>query len=329
MSKKTKVIIQIPCFNEEETLPITLKDLPRSLPGVDKVEWLIIDDGSTDQTVKVARQLGVDHIIRHTNNRGLARAFMTGIEASLKAGADIIVNTDADNQYNGADIPLLIWPILDKEAEMVIGARPIEEIKHFSLLKKALQKFGSKVVRIASRTTVDDAPSGFRAFSRHAAIQLNVFTEYTYTLETIIQAGQKNLSILSVPVRTNEELRRSRLVKSIPSYVWRSMLTIGRIFMTYRPFRLFAMLGSVPFVIGVGLGIRWLLLQYVLENGTRQHEPSLILTAILILLGAQLWIFGLVADLHAVNRKLLEDIQIRLRSLELGDDHDDHFGTNT
>ncbi|WP_028581948.1 glycosyltransferase family 2 protein [Desulfogranum japonicum] len=329
MSKKTKVIIQIPCFNEEETLPITLQELPRELPGVDKVEWLIIDDGSYDDTVKIAQDMGVDHIVRHTNNQGLARAFMTGIEASLKAGADIIVNTDADNQYNAADIPALIQPILDQQAEMVIGARPIKEIEHFSNIKKFLQQFGSKIVRIASRTEVDDAPSGFRAFSRHAAIQLNVFTEYTYTLETIIQAGQKNISVRSVPIRTNKDLRASRLVKSIPSYVRRSILTIIRIFMTYRPFRLFAILGTIPFTIGVGLGIRWIFLRYVLGDMSRLHEPSLILTAILILLGAQLWIFGMVADLQAVNRKLLEDIQVRLRRMELGDSDDKISGTNT
>ncbi len=328
MSKKTKVIIQIPCFNEEETLAVTLQALPRELAGIDTVEWLIIDDGSSDGTVRTAEEMGVDHIVRHTNNRGLAKAFMTGIEAGLKAGADIIVNTDADNQYNAADIPLLIRPILNKEAEMVVGARPIGDIEHFSPLKKFLQKFGSKIVRMASRTTVDDAPSGFRAFSRQAAIQLNVFTEYTYTLETIIQAGQKNISIISVPIRTNPDLRTSRLVKSIPSYVRRSILTIIRIFLTYRPFRLFAGLGAIPFILGVALGIRWLILTYLWGDTSRLHEPSLILVAILIILGAQLWIFGMVADLQAVNRKLLEDIQIRLRRLELDDGNHDNSDNN-
>jgi glycosyltransferase involved in cell wall biosynthesis len=312
----TKLIIQIPCYNEEATLGMTLAELPRQIPGIDQVEWLIVNDGSSDRTVEVALASGVDHVVSFARNQGLAHAFMAGLEASLKAGADIIVNTDADNQYCAADIPRLVEPILRGEADIVVGARPIRQIKHFSPTKKLLQGFGSWVVRLASKTNVVDAPSGFRAISREAALRLNVFNEYTYTLETIIQAGRQGMAIKSVPIRTNGYLRPSRLVKSIPSYVKRSLLTILRISMTYKPLRFFAVLGSIPFSMGFLLGIRWLIL-FFLENGTRSRAPSLILAAILILIGFQLWMFGLVADLMAVNRKVLEDIQLRLRRAEL------------
>ncbi len=310
-----KLIIQVPCYNEEATLGVTLSALPRQLPGVSRIEWLVINDGSTDKTVEVAREFGVDHIVNLNHNQGLAKAFMAGIEACLIAGADIIVNTDADNQYCADDIPQLIEPILLGKAEIVIGTRPINKIKHFSPFKKFLQKLGSWVVRVASNTNIPDAPSGFRAISREAAMQLNVFNEYTYTLETIIQAGQKGMSITSVPIRTNKYLRPSRLVKSIPAYVQRSLFTILRIFMTYKPLRFFTILGSIPFTLGVILGIRWIFL--FLEGTPRTHVPSLILTAILIIIGVQLWILGLVADLMAVNRKMLEDIQLRLRRSEI------------
>ncbi|MEB3359284.1 MAG: glycosyltransferase family 2 protein [Synechococcales bacterium] len=311
-----KLIIQIPCYNEEQTLGVTLSELPRHLPGIDEVEWLIIDDGSSDRTVEVAQAWGVDHIVRFEHNRGLAAGFMAGLEASLKAGADIIVNTDADNQYCAADIPALVEPILRGEAEIVIGARPIRQISHFSPVKKLLQGFGSWVVRLASNTKIPDAPSGFRAYSRHAALQMNVFNEYTYTLETIIQAGQRGMAITSVPIRTNGYLRPSRLVKSIPSYIQRSILTIVRIFMVYRPLRFFTLLGCMPFGMGTLLCLRWLLL-FLFEDPTRARAPSLILAAILILVGVQLWVLGLVADLLAVNRKMLEDIQLRLRRAEI------------
>ncbi len=311
----TKLIIQIPCFNEEETLGVTLQALPREVPGCDVVEWLIVDDGSVDRTVEVAKAYGVDHVVRLPTNQGLAKAFMAGLDAALKAGADIIVNTDADNQYCADDIPALVRPILLKQAEMVIGARPIAQIEHFSPVKKALQRFGSWVVRLASDTDVPDAPSGFRAYSSEAALRLNVFNSYTYTLETIIQAGQQGMAIASVPIRTNGYLRPSRLVKSIRSYIQRSIFTILRIFMVYKPLRSFLMLGSVPFAIGVLLGIRWVWLYF---SGTpRTHVPSLILAAICILIGVQLWILGLVADLMAVNRKMLEDIQLRARRAEI------------
>lgn len=315
----TKLIIQIPCFNEEETLPLTLGDLPRSVPGVDEVEWLVIDDGSTDRTVEVARAHGVDHIVDLGRNRGLARAFMSGVHASLHAGADIIVNTDADNQYQAADIEKLVAPIVQSRADIVVGARPIDDIEHFSPTKKLLQRLGSRVVRIASNTDIADAPSGFRAYSREAALQINVFNSYTYTLETIIQAGQRGLRIISVPVRTNPYLRPSRLITSIPRYVMRSMLIIMRIFMIYKPLRFFAYLGTVPFTLGFLLGFRYLIL---LAAGTeRAHTPSLILAAILLGMGFSLWIFGLVADLMSVNRRLLEDIQLRGRRREFGSDH--------
>ena len=314
-----KLIIQIPCYNEEATLGLTLSELPRHLPGIDRVEWLIINDGSRDRTLEVARACGVDHIVDLPFNQGLAKGFMAGLEASLKAGADIIVNTDADNQYRAADIPKLIAPILEGDAEIVIGARPIQEIEHFSPIKKFLQKLGSFVVRIASKTNVPDAPSGFRAMSREAALRLNVFNEYTYTLETIIQAGQRGLKIASVPIQTNGYLRPSRLVKSISAYVQQSILTIVRIFMTYRPLQFFIMLGSVPFSLGFLLCFRWLLLFWgiVGDNPAKPRVPSLILAAMLILIGVQLWLFGLVADLMGVNRQLLEDIQLRLRRREL------------
>ena len=317
-----KLIIQIPCYNEQATLGLTLSELPRQIPGIDTVEWLIINDGSTDQTVEVAKACGVDHIVHFQHNQGLAKAFMAGIEASLQAGADIIVNTDADNQYCGADIVLLVEPIIAGEAEIVIGTRPIEQIKHFSPVKKFLQKLGSWVVRIASNTNIPDAPSGFRAISRDAALQLNVFSDYSYTVEMIIQAGQKGMGITSVPIRTNGYLRPSRLVKSIPIYIQRSLITIIRIFMTYKPLRFFTILGSIPVTIGGLICLRWLLLflEIMGDNPSKPRVPSLVLAAILILIGFQLWMFGLAADLIAVNRKILEDIQLRLRRQDLTKD---------
>jgi glycosyltransferase involved in cell wall biosynthesis len=312
-----KLIIQMPCYNEEGTLAIALQALPRRIPGIDVVEWLIINDGSTDRTMEVARANGVDHIVDLGTHQGLASGFIAGLDAGLRAGADIIVNTDADNQYNADDIPKLIQPILDGEAEIVVGARPISEIEHFSPLKKTLQGLGSWVVRAASGTDVADAPSGFRAMSRKAAMQLNVFSHYTYTLETIIQAGQKNIAIQSVPIRTNGYLRPSRLMKSMRAYIQRSVLTILRIFITYKPMRFFLTIGTVPFAIGTIIGLRWLWL-FIAEEGTRARVPSLILAAILILIGVQLWIFGVVADVIAVNRKLLEEIQLRVKRIEYG-----------
>lgn len=315
-----KLIIQIPCHNEEGTLAIALAALPREVPGVDKVEWLIIADGCTDKTIEVARANGVDHVVDLGSHQGLARGFMAGLDACLRNGADIIVNTDADNQYCADDIPKLVEPILAGTAQIVVGTRPIAEIEHFSPLKKMLQKFGSWVVRSASGTPVMDAPSGFRAMSRSAAMQLNVFSEYSYTLETIIQAGQKNIAITSVPIRTNGYLRPSRLMKSMRAYIQRSVLTIFRIFITYRPLNFFLWLGAVPFTLGGILAARWIFHYFTdFDEPGRTHLPSLIAAAVLALSGILLWVVGLVADLIAVNRKLLEDIQLRTKRLEYED----------
>lgn len=311
----TKLIIQIPCYNEEESLPITLAELPREVPGVDVVEWLIIDDGSVDDTVEVALANGVDHVVRMKRNSGLAKVFMAGLDACLELGADVILNTDADNQYCAADIPALVEPIVAGRADYVIGARPIAEIPHFSPIKKALQKLGSWAVRVASNTEVPDAPSGFRAMSRTCALRLNVLSEYTYTIETIIQAGRAGMAIENVPVRVNGDLRPSRLVKSIASYVRRSLVTIARIFMTYKPMKFFMVPGLVFFALGVLVGLRFV---YFFAIGQGQGNiQSLILTAILILVGVQLTLFGLLAELVGNNRKLLEDIQWRTRRMEL------------
>lgn len=309
-----RLFIQIPCYNEEESLPHTFAELPRSISGVDEILWLVVDDGSTDRTGQVATELGADHVVRHPTNLGLARTFMTGVNACLRLGADIIVNTDADNQYAATDIPALIQPILDGRAEIVVGARPIDEIKEFSALKKLLQKLGSWAVRRASHTQIPDAPSGFRAFSREAAKKLNVFGEYTYTLETIIQAGQKGIAITSVPVTTNRKLRSSRLIKSVPAYLFQSISTIVRIFMTYRPLRFYFLLGCVPVSVGAALGARFLF--YYLSNGGSGKIQSLILAAVLLGAGFLLWVAGLLADLIAVNRTLMEKIDWRLCQVE-------------
>jgi len=306
-----KLIIQIPCYNEEKALPATLSALPRSVPGVDTVEWLIVDDGSTDNTMEVAKEYGVDHIVALPRNQGLAKAFMAGLEASLNAGADIIVNTDADNQYCADCIPDLIRPVLEKKAEMVIGARPIEQIAHFSLTKKFLQRLGSWTVRLASNTDIPDAPSGFRAISKEAARKLNVFNGYTYTLETIIQAGQKNIAITWVPISTNEYLRQSRLVKSLASYIRRSVLTILRIFVVYNPFRFFMSIGALLFTLGSLIGIRFL--WYFLNGQGGGHIQSLILASILIGIGFQTIMVAFIADLLSVNRRLLEELQYKSR----------------
>lgn len=309
-----KLVIQIPCYNEEKTLPVSLADLPKEISGIDVIETLIIDDGSTDDTQNVARQAGVNHIVSFSQNRGLAKAFMAGIEKSLEVGADIIVNTDADNQYRADDIPLLIEPILNQKADFVVGQRPISETEHFSRVKKILQKLGSWVVRVASKTDIPDAPSGFRAMNREAAKRLHVFSEYTYTLETIIQAGQKGFAVASVPVRTNKDMRESRLVKSIRSYVARSISTIIRVFMTYKPFRFFAVPGATCFILGFLLGARFIYF-YMVGDGDG-HIQSIILSGILMTTGFLMSVIGLVADLISVNRKLLEQIDWRVKNIE-------------
>jgi glycosyltransferase involved in cell wall biosynthesis len=309
-----KLIIQIPCFNEAETLAVTLRDLPRAVPGFDAVEWLVIDDGSTDATYAVARANGVDHVVRHSGNRGLARAFMTGIEACLARGADVIVNTDADNQYRAECIPELTRPITDGRADMVVGARPISEVAHFSILKKVLQRIGSWVVRVTSRTEVADAPSGFRALSRYCAEHVMVFSTYTYTLETIIQAGRKNMRVVSVAIEVNEDLRPSRLVKSIPSYVRKSLLTIIRIFIVYQPARFFGIIAATLFGAGLLIGLRFL--YFYVTDGGRGHIQSLILCGALLTMGFQTLLVAFLADVIAANRRLLEEIRFKIRSNE-------------
>ncbi|MDQ8204245.1 glycosyltransferase family 2 protein [Pelagicoccus sp. SDUM812003] len=309
-----KLIIQIPCYNEEETLAETLHDLPRKVEGFDRVEWLIVDDGCTDRTVEVARANGVDHIVRQPVNRGLAKAFLKGLESSVSYGADVIVNTDADNQYNAKGIHELVKPIVGGQADIVVGARPISEIEEFSPIKKLLQKLGSSVVRKFSNTNVTDAPSGFRAFSREAARMLNVFSEYTYTLETLIQAGQSGLSIINVPVRVNSKTRESRLVKNIFSYVNRSIATLFRIYVIYKPMRFFLTIGTILNVIGGLIGLRFL--YYFITEGEAGKIQSLILAAILIGSGIQMFVVGVISDLLSVNRRLLQQNQLRLKYIE-------------
>ncbi|MBP1157463.1 MULTISPECIES: glycosyltransferase [unclassified Paenibacillus] len=310
-----KLIIQIPCLNEEKTLPITIKDIPRKIEGISKVEILIIDDGSSDRTIEVAKKLGVDHVVRFPKNKGLAEAFKAGLDASLKLGADIIVNTDADNQYKGSDIPKLIKPILEKKFEMVIGDRKTDTIAHFSPIKKFFQRFGSRVVRILSQTDVPDSTSGFRAYSRDAALRINVVSEFTYTLETIIQAGHKKISVGHVEIGTNGKLRESRLFKSIYGYMKRSAKTIIRIYTMYRPMKVFMTSGFILFMLGVGLGVRFLI-YYFLGDGNG-HIQSLILSAAMMIIGFQLGMLGLVADLISNNRKLMEETLYRIRKIEL------------
>lgn len=310
-----KLIIQIPCYNEEDTLPITLRDLPRQIDGIDEIEVLVIDDGSTDKTVEVARRENVDHIVRLTNNKGLAEVFMAGLDACLRLGADIIVNTDGDNQYNAADIPALIKPILLGQADMVVGDRQIDRVAYFSPLKKLLQQLGSWVVRNVSGTSVPDTTSGFRAFSREAALRLNVVSRFTYTLETIIQAGKKNLAITHVPVRTNGVYRDSRLVKSIVSYIRKSVGTICKIYVMYEPLKTFASIGGILFTVGFLISVRFL--YFYFSGDGAGHIQSLILAAVLFIVGFQVGVLGLIADLNGSNRRLIEDALYRIRRHEL------------
>jgi len=312
----TKLIIQIPCYNEEETLPATVADLPREVAGFDIVEWLVIDDGSRDRTSEVAHELGVHHVVRHRNNRGLAAAFLTGLDASLKAGADVIVNTDADNQYGGWCIPAITAPVLAGESDIVVGERPIESVPEFSGIKKRLQRIGSWVVRKFSGTDILDAASGFRAFDREAAMKLHVFGKYTYTMETLIQAGAEGLKVTSVPIEVNPQTRESRLVKSSAAYVRRSASTIIRSYAIYRPFRFFATIAAVPGLIGLGLLIRWLVL-FVVANPYESRLPSLLAAAALIIVSVQILMFAFLADLMATSRRLLADSRFLARQAEL------------
>lgn len=309
-----KLIIQIPCYNEAETLEIALNGLPKQIEGIDTIEYLIINDGSKDHTVEVAKNWGVHHIVSFKQNKGLAKGFMAGIDEALRQGADIIVNTDADDQYCGADIEKLVRPILNGQADIVIGARPIDETEHFSPLKKKLQHLGSWVVRKASNTDIPDAPSGFRAYSREAALQLNVVNEYTYTLEQIVQAGRNKIAIMSVPIRTNAELRPSRLFSSMFGYVKKSTLTIMRAYIMYKPLHFFTILGSIPIIAGVLLGIRFLVYLIMQEGGG--HVQSLILVSLLITMGVLMWVIGILADTIAANRKIMQDVQMRVRRMD-------------
>lgn len=315
-----KLIIQIPCLNEAETLEIALNDLPKHIDGIDTIEYLIINDGSVDNTVEVAKNWGVHYVVNFKRNKGLAKGFMAGIDACLRNGADIIVNTDADNQYCGEDIEKLVRPILDKKADIVIGERPIDSTEDFTFLKKKLQRLGSFVVRKASKTDIPDAPSGFRAYSRDAAMHLNVMNNYTYTLETIVQAGRTSMAITSVPIRTNGQLRESRLFHSMFGYVKRSILTIGRAYMMYRPLTFFSILGLIPFIAGLGIGVRFLI--YFLQGIGNGHIQSLILASTLMMLGFMTFVMGLQADIIASNRKILEDIQYRVRRMQYGEEDD-------
>ena len=309
-----KLIIQIPCYNEAETLEIALNDLPKHIDGIDTIEYLIINDGSMDNTVEVAKKWGVHYVVNFKKNRGLAKGFMAGLDACLRNGADIIVNTDADNQYNGDDIEKLVRPILEEKAEIVIGERPIDQTAHFSPLKKKLQHLGSWTVRIASKSDIPDAPSGFRAYSREAAMRLNVTNEYTYTLETIIQAGRQKIAMESVPIRTNPELRKSRLFSSMFGYVKRSMVTIIRAFMMYKPLKFFGIISIITFLLGLALGIRFLILLGMGDGSG--HVQSLILASTFILMGVQTYIIALLADVIASSRKILEDVQYHVRKID-------------
>lgn len=309
-----KLIIQIPCYNEAETLEIALNDLPKRLDGIETIEYLIINDGSRDDTAKVAEKWGVHHIVNFRQNKGLAKGFMAGLDGCLRQGADIIVNTDADNQYCADDIAALIKPILEGRADMVIGERPIDQTEHFSFVKKKLQHFGSWVVRKASDTNIPDAPSGFRAFSREAAMRMNVVNDYTYTLETIVQAGREKIALTSVPIHTNAQLRPSRLFNSIWGYVKKSMLTILRAYMMYKPLKFFSYLAVMPVGTGVCIGFRFLYFMALGKSGG--HIQSLILACTLIIMGFLTFMIGLVADVIAANRKLLQDTQYHVRKAE-------------
>jgi glycosyltransferase involved in cell wall biosynthesis len=306
-----KLIVQIPCYNEESSLPATIRELPRTMPGIDVIEYLVIDDGSADKTADVAKAAGVHHIVRLMKNQGYARAFAVGLEEALRLGADIIVTTDGDNQYKGSDIDRLVGPILEGKADVVIGDREVERVPHFSFVKKKLQKLGSWVVRIVSGTNVPDAASGFRAFRRDAALRLNVFSSYSPMMETIVQAGRNNMVVLSAPIRTNPPLRKSRLVKNTLSYIAQQAFIILRTFMIYEPKKFFGWSGLLALSLGLVLWARFL--YYFLTGNGHGHVQSLILASILLTVGFQLGLFGLLADLIAVNRRILEEVQYKMR----------------
>ena len=307
------LVVQIPCHNEEATLPGVLADLPSSIPGIGRIIPLIIDDGSTDGTAQVARQLGAE-VLRLPMRRGLARGFLSGLDRAIELGADVIVNTDGDGQYRGSDIPALIAPILAGTAELVIGVRPVAQIASFSPLKKMLQWVGSAAARMASATRVEDAPSGFRALSRDAAMRMHVFNRYTYTVETIIQAGQKGMAIATVKIGVNAPTRPSRLVRGMTSYILQQLNVLVRVFMTYRPFRFFAIPGAFLSAVGAFLLLRFL--YFYFTRGGQGHVQSVVIGALLAGAGLFLVVIGLLADLIAVNRQLLEDVEWRVRRME-------------
>ena len=309
-----KLIVQIPCLNEEQVIATTVAQIPRQVPGFDRVEVLIIDDGSTDRTVEVAQAAGADHIVRFPHNRGLALAFLSGLEHSVRLGADVIVHTDADNQYDASCIPALVKPILDGTADIVVGVRPIDDIPEFSWLKKRLQRAGSWLVRKLSNTRVEDVTSGFRAYSRDAALRLTVVSEFTYTHETLIQAGRSGMAVAQVPVRVNPKTRPSRLFRSIPQYIRRSVSTMLRVYAVYQPFKLFATMGAVLFAAGLALCVRYV--YFVAIGQGKGHVQSVMLAGVLLILGFQSAVMGLLAELIGANRKLIQEILYRVRKAE-------------
>ncbi|MFH1878455.1 MAG: glycosyltransferase family 2 protein [Candidatus Omnitrophota bacterium] len=315
--EKCTLVVQIPCYNEEKSLPVTLKDIPPAIEGVSEIIILVINDGSTDGTEEAAKKNGVKHILNLKKRKGLAVVFAAGLAKSLELGADIVVNMDADNQYKGADIPRLVKPILEKKADIVIGNRKIEEIPHFSFLKKKLQRFGSRVVQYLSGLDIPDATTGFRAYSRDAILKLNIVSEFTYTLETIIAAGNKGMVVENIEVSTNAELRPSRLFRNIPEYMLRSLATLVRVHIMYRPMRVFMQLGGVLFIAGFVIGMRFLVLFFI-HHGAVGKIQSLILSAVLLLLGFQVMLLGMLADLIAANRRLIEDTLNKVKKIELG-----------
>ncbi len=306
-----KLIIQIPCFNEEDTLRLTLDELPKSIDGIDVIEYLVINDGSNDKTTEIAEEWGVHYIVNFTQNKGLAKGFMTGLDVALENGADIIVNTDADNQYQGSDIEKIVRPILEQRADIVIGERPIDDTEDFSKLKKKLQHIGSWAVRQASNTEIPDAPSGFRAFSREAALKINVVNDYTYTLETIVQAGREKIPMVSVPISTNKSLRPSRLAKTMFNYVRTSMLTILRAYLVYKPLKAFLFLSIFPAIPALAIWIRFM--YYFFTQGGAGHIQSLILGCTLIVISFVCIMIGILGDTICANRKILQDVQYHTR----------------
>lgn len=316
--KSMKLIVQIPCLNEEDTLPATIGDIPRQVPGIDRVEVLVIDDGSTDRTSEVARECGADHVIRFPQNRGLGHAFKAGFDACLRLGADIIINTDGDNQYFGGDIDKLVAPIIEGRADLVIGDRQTGDIAHFSFVKRYLQSVGSRVISRLADMDIPDVASGFRAFSRDAAMHLSTFTDFDHTAEHVIESGQKRVAVVSVPIRTNPKLRESRLFSSIGEFVFRSGSISLRAYARYKALKIFALFGALTFAAGFVLGLRFLYFFFLTDQGML-HVQSLILAAILLLAGFQMFLTGVIADLIATNRSLLEEVLNRVRRIELGD----------